>query len=66
MNQSIQASTNGVAFRRPTFDLGRVLKKAFMNFVGFWESVGRAKAAHELARLGYMEEAKQLILKERG
>lgn len=66
MNQSIQANTNGVSFRRPTFNLGRVLKKAFINFIRFWESVGRAKAANELAQMGYMEEAKQLILKERG
>lgn len=70
MEQSMQAKTNGVAFKPTTFNGWEVLRKAFMNFVGFWESVGRARAANQLYNMGYHEQAKELILgktiKERG
>lgn len=60
-----------VAFRQPTFrnPLPTMLKAvaqamiAVIVFVaGVGESMGRARAASELHRLGYTEEAKQLML----
>ena len=41
------------------------MMKAFRNFVDFWETTARARAAHRLWQMGYREEAKRLIIKER-
>ena len=38
------------------------VERAFDNFIAFFESVGRARAAAELTRQGYHEEAKRLML----
>lgn len=62
MNQTLQAKTNGVAFRRPTFDLGRVVKKMFKGLIWRLELLGRAKAAAELSRMGYHDQARSLML----
>lgn len=40
-------------------------KRFFKGFWDFWESYGRARAAAELARRGYLDEAKSLIIKDR-
>jgi hypothetical protein len=37
---------------------------AFVAVVAFGESAGRARAASELARMGYYEEAKALMLRK--
>jgi hypothetical protein len=62
-----------VALRQPTFKnplpkmfklLGKVLMTVFVGIIAFGESAGRARAAAELSRQGYHEEAKRLILRE--
>jgi len=62
-----------VAFRQPTFKnplpkvfkaLGKALMAMFIGIIAFGESAGRARAAAELSRQGYHEEAKRLILRE--
>jgi len=62
-----------VALRQPTFKnplpkvfkaLGEVLMTVFVGIIAFGESAGRARAAAELSRKGYHEEAKRLILRE--
>ena len=62
-----------VAFRQPTFVnplpkvfkvIGKVLMTVFVGIIAFGESAGRARAAAELSRQGYHEEAKRLILRE--
>ena len=68
MEQSMQASRNGVAFRRPTFDGARILKNFWKGLMWRLELLGRAKAASELSRMGYHDQAKELmmeLLKER-
>ena len=71
MEVSLEAKRNGVNFRQPTFKnplpkmfraLGKGLFGMFMAIVAFGESAGRARAARELANLGYYEEAKALML----
>jgi len=42
--------------------LRKALMTAFVAVIAFGESAGRARAASELARQGYMDEAKALIL----
>jgi len=42
-----------------------MMRRAFRNFISFWESAARAKAAHQLWNMGYHEEAKNLMIKER-
>jgi hypothetical protein len=37
---------------------------AFIGLIAFGESAGRARAAAELHRLGYTEEAKELMLRK--
>jgi hypothetical protein len=73
MEVSMEAKRNGVAFRRPTFKnplpkmfklLGKVLMTVFVGIIAFGESAGRARAAAELSRQGFHEEAKRLILRE--
>jgi hypothetical protein len=64
-----------VAFRQPTFQnplptifkaIGKGCIAVFMAIVAFGESAGRARAAAELSRMGYQDEAKALMLKEHG
>ena len=60
-----------VAFRQPTFTnpLPKVFKtlskgifSMFIAIIAFGESAGRARAASELARMGYYDQAKTLML----
>lgn len=60
-----------IALRQPTFKnplpkmfkaLGKGFIAVLMAIVAFGESAGRARAARELANLGYYEEAKALML----
>ena len=62
-----------VALRQPTFKnplpkvfkaIGKGLMAVFIGIIAFGESAGRARAAAELSRQGYHEEAKRLILRE--
>jgi len=62
-----------VAYRQPTFTnplpkvfnvIGKALMAVFIGIIAFGESAGRARAAAELSRQGYHEEAKRLILRE--
>ena len=62
MEQSMQASRNGVAFRQPTVNPGRVVKKMFKGLMWRLELLGRAKAAAELSRFGYHDQARALML----
>ena len=73
MQVSLEAKRNGVNFRQPTFQnplpkMFRALGKGFiavlMAIVAFGESAGRARAAAELSRQGYHEEARRLMLRE--
>ena len=75
MEVSMEASRNGVNFRRPTFknplpkmfkSIGKGLMAVFIGIIAFGESAGRARAAAELARMGYQDEARALMLKEHG
>ena len=60
-----------VAYRQPTFKnplpailkgTGKILVGMLMGIMAFGESAGRARAAAELHRLGYTEEAKWLMI----
>ena len=60
-----------VALRQPTFKnplpkifkvIGKGLLTVFIGIIAFGESAGRSRAASELARMGYYEEAKNLML----
>ena len=71
MEVSLEAKRNGVNFRQPTFQnplpkmfraLGRGFLAVFMGMVALGESAGRARAAAELSRMGYQDEAKALML----
>jgi len=42
----------------------KVLLALFVGIIAFGENAGRARAASELARMGYYDEAKILMLKE--
>ena len=62
-----------VALRQPTFKnplpkmfrlLGKVLMTVFVGIIAFGESAGRARAAAELSRQGYHEEARNLMLRK--
>ena len=62
MEESMQASRNGVAFSRPTFDGARILRNACRGLLWRLELLGRAKACGELCRMGHHEAAKNLML----
>ena len=71
MEVSLEAKRNGVNFRQPTFKnpmpkmfraLGKGFMAVFMGMVALGESAGRARAAAELSRMGYQDEAKALML----
>ena len=62
-----------VAFRQPTFTnpLPTIFKAIGKGFIALWigiiamgESAGRARAAAELSRQGYHEEARNLMLRK--
>lgn len=59
MEQSLQAKTNDVAFRRPTFnrDMARLGRRILRGL----ERVGRARAAHALKMYGYHDHAEELL-----
>lgn len=59
MNVSIQASTNGVAFRRPVFQ--RQFRRFLIRLARGLENYGRARAARALARHGQYDVAKNLL-----
>jgi hypothetical protein len=64
MEVSIEAKRNGVAFRRPTFKnpLPKFFKAIWNFIVQTGYVAGTSRAAAELHRQGYHEEAKQLML----
>ena len=73
MEVSLEAKRNGVEFRRPTFQnplpkmfraLGKGFMAVFIGIIAFGESAGRARAAAELSRQGYHEEARNLMLRK--
>ena len=39
----------------------KIIKSSFQSICSYMEAVGRARAASELTRLGYTEEAKRLM-----
>jgi hypothetical protein len=43
----------------------RTLIAVWIGFIAFGESAGRARAASELYRLGYVEEARRLMLEDK-
>jgi len=60
-----------VALRQPTFKnplpkffkaIGKGFMAVFIGIIAFGESAGRARAAAELSRMGYYNEAKALVL----
>ena len=62
-----------VAFRQPTFTnplpkvfkaIGKGFIAVFIGIIAFGESAGRARAAAELSRQGYHEEARNLMLRK--
>ena len=62
-----------VALRQPTFKnplpkmfraLGKGFMAVFIGIIALGESAGRARAAAELSRQGYHEEARRLMLRE--
>ena len=59
MEHSIQSRTDGIAFRRPTFN--RNMRRFFSRVMRGLESYGRAKAAKTLARHGHHSVAKNLL-----
>ena len=60
MQVSLEAKRNGVNFRRPTFV--NPLPKFFRAVNRTFEIAGYSRAAAELARLGYYEEAKNCMM----
>ena len=73
MEVSLEAKRNGVNFRQPTFQnplpkmfraLGKGFMAVFIGIIAFGESAGRARAAAELSRQGYHEEARNLMLRK--
>lgn len=52
------------AFKNPFMAVGTVLAGIWMGMLAMGEQAGRSRAAAELARMGYYDEAKSLMLKE--
>ena len=52
-----------------TTDFGKIIGKTlialWIGFIAFGESAGRARAASELYRQGYVEEARRLMLESK-
>ena len=59
MEVSMQASRNGVAFRRPVFQ--RQFRRFFIRLGRALENYGRVKAARTLAFHGHYDVAKNLL-----
>ena len=62
-----------IAFRKPTFknplpailkSTGTFLAFVFASMIALGESAGRARAASQLASMGYHKEARSIMLKE--
>ena len=49
----------------PLKAIGKTIIAIWIGFIAFGESAGRARAASELHRLGYVEEARRLMLDEK-
>ena len=58
-----------VTMTQATTGFGKAIVKTLLaiwiGFIAFGESAGRARAASELHRLGYVEEARRLMLDEK-
>jgi len=52
------------AFKNPFYSVGIVLATIWAGAIAMGEQAGRSRAAAELARMGYYDEAKALMLKE--
>ena len=52
------------AFKNPFYSIGIVLAGIWTGMIAMGEQAGRSRAASELARMGYYDEAKQLMLKQ--
>ncbi|MEK9805523.1 MAG: hypothetical protein VW551_04425 [Euryarchaeota archaeon] len=63
LDQIASTSFYNISCKICTF-LRNAIVTMFVAIIAFGESAGRARAASELARNGYMEEAKSLILRE--
>ena len=50
------------AIKNPFYGIGTVLAGIWMGMIAFGEQAGRSRAASELARMGYYDEAKELML----
>ena len=50
------------AFKNPFMAVGTVLAGMWMGMMAMGEQAGRSRAAAELARMGYYDEAKALML----
>jgi hypothetical protein len=59
MQQSIQARTDGVAFRRPTFN--RNIARFGRRIMRGLERIGRVRAANTLRMYGYEEYAREIL-----
>lgn len=63
LDQIASTSFYNISCKICTF-LRNAIVTMFVAIIAFGESAGRARAASELARNGYMEEAKSLMLRE--
>ena len=50
------------AIRNPFYSVGLVLAGLWAGMIAMGEQAGRSRAASELARMGYYDEAKELML----
>jgi hypothetical protein len=50
------------AIKNPFYGVGTVLATIWMGMIAFGEQAGRSRAASELARMGYYDEARNLML----
>jgi len=50
------------AIKNPFYGVGTVLAGIWMGMIAMGEQAGRSRAASELARMGYYDEAKALML----
>ena len=52
------------AFKNPFYSVGLVLAGIWAGMIAMGEQAGRSRAASELARMGYYEEARRIMLRE--
>jgi len=50
------------AMKNPFYSVGLVLAGLWAGMIAMGEQAGRSRAASELARMGYYDEAKELML----